>query len=105
MRDICRWHVEEFAYMLGKLKSIPEGDGNVLDRTLILYLHEHAEANSHKTSGMAGILAGHAGGIKMGSHSSITGTVGDLYLTLAEEVMGAQIGKFPSASRKLTDIV
>ena len=105
MRDICRWHVEEFAYMLGKLKSIPEGDGNVLDRTLILYLHEHAEANSHKTSGMAGILAGHAGGVKMGAHSSITGTVGDLYLTLAEEMMGAPIGKFPSASRKLTDII
>jgi len=49
--------------------------------------------------------AGHAGGVKMGTHSMLTGTVGDLYLTLAEEVMGAQIGKFPSASRKLTDIV
>ena len=32
MRDICRWHVEEFAYLIGKLKSTPEGDGNVLDR-------------------------------------------------------------------------
>ena len=28
MRDICRWHVEEFAYFLAKLKSIPEGDGH-----------------------------------------------------------------------------
>ena len=27
LRDICRWHVEEFAYLVGKLKSIPEGDG------------------------------------------------------------------------------
>ena len=105
MRDICRWHVEEFAYLLGKLKSIPEGDGNLLDHTLIVYVHEHAEANSHKTSGMAAILAGHAGGVKTGMHSMMTGTVGDLYLTLREEVMGAQIGKFPSATKKLSDIV
>jgi hypothetical protein len=105
MRDICKWHVDEFAYLLGKLKSIPEGDSTLLDRTLLLYVHEHAEANSHKTSGMAAILAGHAGGVKTGMHSMLTGTVGDLYLTLAEEVMGAPIGKFPSASRKLSDIV
>jgi len=105
MRDICRWHVEEFAYLVGKLKSMPEGDGNMLDRTLLVYVHEHAEANSHKTSGMSAILAGHAGGLKTGLHSSVTGTVGDLYLTLADEVMGAQAGKFPSASGKLSDLV
>ena len=35
MRDICRWHVEEFAYLLGKLKSIPEGDGTLLDHTCV----------------------------------------------------------------------
>ena len=34
MRDICRWHVEEFAYLLGKLKAMPEGDGTLLDHTL-----------------------------------------------------------------------
>jgi len=25
MRDICRWHVEEFAYLLERMKSIPKG--------------------------------------------------------------------------------
>jgi hypothetical protein len=105
MRDICRWHVEEFAYLLEKLKSIPEGDGTLLDHTAVLYVHEHAEANSHKTSGMAAILAGHAGSLKTGMHSMLTGTVGDLYLTLADEVMKAPIGKFPSARAKLSDIV
>src|SRR5436190_601324 len=105
MRDINRWHAEEFAYLLAKLKSIPEGEGNLLDHTLLVYVHEHAEANSHKTSGMSAILAGHAGNLKTGMHSSLTGTVGDLYLTLADEVMGAQAGKFPSASNKLSDLV
>jgi hypothetical protein len=105
MRDVCKWHVEEFAYLVGKLKSIPEGQGNLLDNTLLVYVHEHAEANSHKTSGMAAILAGHTGHLKTGRHSMLAGTVGDLYLTLGEEVMGAQIGKFPSASKKLSDLV
>jgi len=105
MRDICRWHVEEFAYLLAKLKSMPEGDGNMLDHTLLMYTHEHAEANSHKTSGMAAILAGRVGNLKTGTHSMMAGTVGDLYLTLAEEVMQAPIGKFPSAQKKLTDVV
>src|SRR5213594_601426 len=43
MRDICRWHVEEFAYLLGRMKSTAEGDGNLLDRTALIYIHEHAE--------------------------------------------------------------
>ena len=38
-------------------------------------------------------------------HSVVAGTVGDLYLTLADEVMGAQAGKFPSANAKLSDLV
>ena len=95
MRDICRWHVEEFAYFLAKLKSIPEGAGTLLDHTCALYIHEHAEANVHKNAGLAMIVAGHAGQMKTGLHTRLTGTVGDLYQTLAEEVVGAQIGRFP----------
>ncbi len=105
MRAICRWHVEEFAYFLAKLKSIPQGDGTLLDHTCALFVHEHAEANSHKNSGLAMIAAGHAGGLKTGRHTRVTGTVGDLYLTLAEEVIGAPIGGFPTAAKKLTEIV
>ena len=98
MRDICRWHVEEFAYFLAKLKSIPEGDGTLLDHTCLLFVHEHAEANSHKNAGLAMIAAGHAGKLKTGLHTRVTGTVGDLYLTLAEEV-DEPIGSFPTARR------
>ena len=105
MRDICRWHVEEFAYLLAKLKSIPEGAGTLLDHTCALYIHEHAEANAHKNAGLAMIAAGHAGGLKTGRHTRVAGTVGDLYLTLAEEVVGARIGDFPSSSKKISDLV
>ena len=105
MRDINRWHVEEFAYLLAKLKATPEGAGNLLDHTCVLFQHEHAEANPHKNNGLAMIVAGHVGSLKTGRHTKITGTVGDLYLTLAEEVVGAKIDTFPSADKKLTEIV
>ena len=51
LRDICKWHVEEFAYLIAKLKSIPEGDSTVFDHCCLVYAHEHAEANPHKNSG------------------------------------------------------
>ncbi|MCX6606481.1 MAG: DUF1552 domain-containing protein [Acidobacteria bacterium] len=105
LRDICKWHVEEFAYLVAKLKSIPEGDGTVFDNTCLVYTHEHAEAGPHKNSGMALLLAGRAGRLATGMHTKLNGTIGDLYLTLADEVMQAQIGKFPTATRKLTQVL
>lgn len=107
LRDICRWHVEEFAYFLGKLRSIPEGDGTLLDHTCALFVHEHAEADPHKDRGLAVILAGHANGMKTGMHSKMSHTMGDLHLTVAEEIMKAPLGErgFPTAEKKLSDIV
>ncbi len=104
MRDICRWHVEEFAYLVAKLRATPEGDGTLLDNCCLMFVHEHAEANSHKNNGLACIVAGHAGELVTGLHSKMTGTVGDLYLTLADDVMGAGLKQFPTADRKLSGI-
>ena len=105
LRDITRWHAEEFAYLLAKLKSIPEGDGNVLDHCCLIYAHEHAEANPHKCSGLAMIVAGHAGRLKAGVHTRAMGTIGDLYLTVADDIMQAGLGKFPTASKKMTQVL
>ena len=105
LRDINRWHVEEFAYLLAKLKSTPEGDGTLLDRTCLAYVHEHAEANAHKNSGLSILLAGGLGNMKTGLHTRTTGTIGDLYLTLASEVFKTDLATFPTAGKKLTEIV
>jgi hypothetical protein len=105
LRDICRWHASEFAYLLGRLKSTPEGDGTLLDHCCLVYVHEHAEANPHKNNGLGMIVAGHAGRLATGLHTETTGTVGDLYVTLADEVMHAGIGTFPTFNRRLTEIL
>ena len=105
LRDICRWHVEEFAYLIAKLKSMPEGEGTLLDHTCLLFVHEHAEANSHKNNNLALILAGHVSSMKTGIHTRTTGTLGDLYTTIGDEVLHANVGPFPTTTMKLTEIV
>jgi len=105
MRDICRWHVEEFAYLLGKLRSIKEGEKSLLDSTMLLYVHEHAEANDHKNNGLSMILAGHAGRLRTGLHTRTTGTIGDLYWTVADDLMKSGVDRFPTASRKVGEIL
>ncbi|HZO51593.1 MAG TPA: DUF1552 domain-containing protein [Bryobacteraceae bacterium] len=101
LRDICRWHVQEFAYLLAKLKSIPEGDGTLLDHTCLLYVHEHAEANPHKNNGLPAILAGYNKRLKGGLHTKAAGTLGDLYLTVANDILDAGIYNFPTGRKAL----
>lgn len=105
LRDICRWHVEEFAYLVGKLKSIPEGAGTLLDNTLLVFVHEHAEANIHKASGMIAVVAGSRDRLVHGRHTRLEGTVGDFYLTLTDGVLDTGLGTLPTASKRLPGIL
>ena len=105
LRDICRWHVEEFAYLVAKLESVPEGAGSLYDHTSLIYVHEHAEANPHKNSGLALLVAGGSPKLAKGSHTRVTGTVADVYVTVADDVVGAGIGKFPTATKKISALL
>jgi len=105
LRDICRWHVEEFAYLVAKLNSIPEGTGTLLDNTVLLFVHEHAEAGVHKNTGGIAVLAGSKDQVVHGSHIKIAGTIGDLYLTVADDLLNAGLAKVPTANRRLTEIL
>jgi len=64
-----RYHVSTFTYLLGKLKAIPEGDGNVLDHSIILYGSAMSDWNQHNHAPLPIILAGNASGrLKGGRH-------------------------------------
>lgn len=105
MRDICKWHVEEFAYLLARLKSVQEGDRTLLDNTALIYLHEHAEANPHKNNGLTAIVAGRVNnGLLTNRYSKVAGTVADLYLTVARGMLNVNLPSFPSATSHLEGI-
>ncbi len=62
LNKINTWFAEQLAYLMGNLKAIPEGTGNILDNTAILWCNELSRGNNHSSFGMQYVLAGKAGG-------------------------------------------
>lgn len=66
---ICKWEVEQFAYLLGKMKAVQEPDGTLLDNSVVLFGSNIGESNVHDTLNMPIVLAGRGGGkIRPGRH-------------------------------------
>jgi hypothetical protein len=62
-------HVRTFAYLLEKLQSTPDGDGSLLDHSMILYGSSISDGNAHTHHDLPLVLAGGAAGqIKGGRH-------------------------------------
>jgi hypothetical protein len=59
---INKYHVGMLPYFLDKLKNISEGDGNLLDKTMILYGSPMADGNLHNHRRCPLIVLGHANG-------------------------------------------
>jgi Protein of unknown function (DUF1552) len=59
---INQWYAQQLAYLIGRMKQIPEGDGTLLDNTVILWCNELAKGNVHGRTDAPYVLAGRAGG-------------------------------------------
>jgi len=67
--QINKYHVDMLAYFLDKLKSTPDGDGNLLDHSLVLYGSSMSNGNQHDHDPLPVVLAGGASGqLKGGRH-------------------------------------
>lgn len=62
--EINRWYAEQVAYLLAKLDSLPEpnGDGTLLDNTVIFWGNELSDGERHSRRDMKFVLAGGGGG-------------------------------------------
>ena len=85
---INRYHVQMLAYFLDKLKSIPDGDGTLLDHSVILQGSNMGNSNQHQHYDVPHILAGGASGqLKGGRHlayPSKTVPTGSLLLSILD---------------------
>jgi hypothetical protein len=82
-------HTELFAYLLERLKATPDGDGTLLDHSMVVYGSGLADGNSHTHEALPVLLAGRGGGtVKPGSHLvARTGTpVTNLYLSMLDRM-------------------
>jgi hypothetical protein len=59
---INRYHTTLLAYYLEKLRSTPDGDGNLLDHSLILYGSSMSNGNQHDHDPLPVVIAGGASG-------------------------------------------
>jgi len=59
---IDRFYAEQFAWFLRRLKNTPEGDGNLLDRSMIVYGAGIGDGDRHNHDNLPVILAGHGNG-------------------------------------------
>ena len=59
---IDTYHIELLAYFLQKLKATPDGDGSLLDQSLILYGGGMGDGNLHRHSNLPCLMAGKLGG-------------------------------------------
>jgi hypothetical protein len=64
---INHYHATLFAYFLEKLNSVPEGDGTLLDNSLVMYGSGMSDGNSHNHDPLPIVLAGRAGGALEGN--------------------------------------
>ena len=63
------YHMTKFAYFVEKLKATPDGDGTLLDHSLVLYGSSLSDGNQHNFSPLPIVLAGGASGrLKGGRH-------------------------------------
>ena len=66
---MLKWYSEQYAYLLQRLASVPEGDGTMLDNTIVLWCSELSRGNTHNLNDLPFILAGKGGGaLETGRH-------------------------------------
>jgi len=100
---INRWHVEQFAGMLKKMKAIPEGEGTLLDNCMILFGSSISDGNRHDPDNLPILLGGHAGGsLQSGQHIASKGSVPlcNLYLSMLDR-MGVEVEQFGDSTQRL----
>jgi hypothetical protein len=100
-----RYHVSTMAYLAEKLRSIPDGDGTLLDHSLIVYGSNMGNSNQHQHYDVCHLLVGGAGGKLKGNrhlaYQRKTVPTGNLLLSLLDlygiekDKQGDSTGRLP----------
>lgn len=57
-KRVSEWHIEQYVYMLEKMRNIDEGGRSLLDNSMILYGGSLKDGNGHKVNSLPILLAG-----------------------------------------------
>ena len=104
---INRWHVDQYAYLLNKLRDMKEGERSVLDNSMILYGSGLRDGNSHNPHNLPIVVAGKAGGkLATGKHLSFSRDtpLANLYLAMLN-AFGIETNRFADSTGILSGVL
>ncbi len=103
VRQINEYHVQQFIYLLDKLKAIQDGDGTLLDHSMIVYGSALADGNAHQHNNLPTVLAGRGGGtLTPGRHIRYAAEtpIANLYLSMLDK-MGVPLDQLGDSNGRL----
>jgi hypothetical protein len=106
IQKINQFHIEQFAYLLGKLKAVREGNGTLLDNCMIVYGSGISDGDRHNHDDLPILLAGKGGGtVKTGRHLRYhrDTPLMNLYLSMLDR-MGVEVPSFGDSTGRLTSL-
>jgi len=99
LKVLDEWHMKLLAGLFKDLKSVPEAEQSLLDRTMILYGSNLGDANAHSTTNMPTLLAG--GGFRHGQHLAFDQSrnypLPNLFVSMLQR-LGIEVEAFSSSS-------
>jgi uncharacterized protein DUF1552 len=104
---INRWHIEQYAYLLGKLRGMQEGDGTVLDNSMILFGAGLRDGDAHSPHNLPLVLGGRGGGrIANGQHLIYEKdmALSNLYLCMLD-AFGTPVERFADSTGPLPGVL
>jgi hypothetical protein len=105
--QVNAFHMGLFAKFVEKLQATPDGDGSLLDQTLVVYGSGIADGDRHTHTDLPVLLVGGAGSLKMGRHVRYEDVpMTNLYLTVLDRVgvRAETIGDSTGRVEHLTDV-
>jgi hypothetical protein len=106
LQQIDHYLVEQLAYFLGKLDSIPDGTGTLLDQSMILYGCGISDGNRHDHGDLPIVLAGRGGGQLQTDRYVVPKSerpMGNLFLTMLD-MMGTPVDSIGDSAGRLTEL-
>ncbi len=104
---IDRFHIEQYAYVVQRMKAIREGEGNLLDNSLIVIGSGLSNGNSHSYRDLPVVMAGKAGGrLRTGFYRNYPGAapLANLWLTVAQ-AFGINQPRFADSTGTLRELI
>lgn len=105
-RKINEYYVSLYGYFLEKLRCIPDGESNLLDNSMIMFVSGLRDGNSHSPRNLPVILGGKAGGkLKTGQNLQFPKEtpLANLYLSMAH-MMDVRLSDFADSTGELCEL-